>query len=108
MGSARAKIGNYRAQFKSPGKLAWLDPTGAFEATADAVREHAGKISSKINWIMSAPHFLPDYVDKKLKKAAIKIGGMEKVNERISNLYELGEKKNVYPEVRAKFHRLFK
>lgn len=107
MGASRAKIGSFYSQFKTPGKLAWLDPTGGFEAISSGVREHASRISSNINKIMEAPEFLPETIDKDLRKAANKIGGMAKVLKVIDELNLLGAKTDNTKEMQIKFHKLF-
>ena len=65
-GRGAAKIGNYSSWFKTPKALKWLDPTGAFEAIASAVRDHSSRMSARINLFMSSPRFIPkDRLDKK-------------------------------------------
>ena len=103
-GRVAGKIGNYSAWFKTPKALKWLDPTGAFEAIASGVRDHASKISSRINLFMSSPRFIPkEGIDKKILANA-KVG-METILRKISALDRTSEYPNEYRE--RNFHRLF-
>ena len=73
-GRAAGKLGNFSAWFKTPIALKWLDPTGAFESIAFAVRDHASKVSARINLFMSSPRFIPkEGIDPEIIKRA-KIG----------------------------------
>tara|TARA_Y100001973_G_scaffold106488_1_gene184744 strand:+ start:16515 stop:20189 length:3675 start_codon:yes stop_codon:yes gene_type:complete len=109
MGIARAKIGSHFSTFKSPSKLKWLDPTGAFNAIADGVRDHAGKISSQINYIMSAPEFIPIETKKAYKKMFGKVfkakRGMAEILDAVEALADRIE--NTTPELKKKMSGLF-
>ena len=108
-GKASAKIGNWYSQFKTPKSLKWMGMGGAaFESIATGVRDHAGRISSRINLFMSSPSFIPlksgsQKLDKKTIKAA-KVG-MEKILSKIDGLDKLSEHPNEYRE--EKFQKLF-
>jgi len=103
-GRTAAKIGGFTAWFKTPKALKWLDPTGAFNAVASGVRDHASKISSRINYFMSSPRFIPK---KGISKKALNNAkvGMESILRKVTALDKTSEYSNEYRE--QKFQELF-
>ena len=105
-GYVRAKIGDRTALFKTPKKLKWLDPSGAFEAIAAGVRDHAGKISSRINLFMESPQFIPKkLVDPELRKKAKR--GMASILEDVDALDDISPAEEQSPDNPGRFQALF-
>ena len=109
LGRARAKVGSHMTQFKSPGKVAWLDPSGAVEAIASGVRDYSSKISSRINYFMTSPEFIPKSTRKimKAKKLEFPKRAMEKILGDVKSLSKLGDRRDDTKDMKKAYTRLF-
>lgn len=109
VGFARAKVGSHFTKFKSPGKVAWLDPTGAVEKVASSVRDYSSNISSRINYFMIEPRFIPVETKKALKKKKLRIPkiSMEKIIGNVKSLASLGDSSLNNEKGQQNFVRLF-
>ena len=109
LGRARAKVGSHMTQFKSPGKVAWLDPSGAVEAIASGVRDYSSKISSRINYFMTSPEFIPKSIRKimKDKKLEFPKRSMEKILDDVKSLSKLGDRRDDTKDMKKAYTRLF-